>query len=151
MKTDQSAQVMLSGELTDFQNVVTTEEKLMLPLHKTAMHHIDMENQKVLYEPLYNLFSYKLRILHEYLNDALIKGWIQYNVNLAGSSVLFVLKKDRSLWLCVDYWGLNKKTIKNCHSLSLIEEILDCLMRFYYFMKLNLKNTYHWIWIAERN
>ena len=151
MKADQSAQVMLPGELTDFQDVVATQERLMLPLHEAVMHHIDMENQEVPYGLLYNLFSCELRVLHKYLDDALIKDWIQHSVSSVGSLILFVFKRDGSLWLCVNYWGLNKKTIKNCHSLLLIEETLDYLMGFYYFMKLNLKDAYHWIWIAERD
>ena len=44
MKTDQSAQIILSGKLTDFQNVVITEKELMSLLHETVMHHIDIEN-----------------------------------------------------------------------------------------------------------
>ena len=150
-KADQSAQVMLPRELANFQDVVATEEKLILLLHESAVHHIDTENQKVPYRPLYNLFFYKLRVLCEYLDDALAKGWIQHSVSPAKSSILFVFKKDGSFQLCVDYWGLNKKMIKNCHFLPLINEILDCLVRFYYFTKLDLKDVYHQICIAERD
>ena len=72
-KTGQFAQIILLSELTDFQNVVATEKKLISPLYKAAVHHIDTENQKISYRPLYNLFSHKLRVLHKYLDDALIK------------------------------------------------------------------------------
>ena len=142
---------MLSRELVNFQDVVITEKELMLPLHKTAVHHIDMKNQKISYRFLYNLSFHKLRILYEYLNNALIKDWIQHSISSIRFLILFIFKRNGSLWLCVDYQGLNKKMIKNCHSLLLIEKILNCLVRFYYFMKLNLKNAYHWIWIAEKN
>ena len=143
MKTNQSAQITLLRKLTDFQNVIIIEEGLMLLLHESVMHYIKIENQKVSYELFYNLFFYKLRVLCKYLNDALIKDWIQHSVSSAGSLILFIFKKDGSLWLCVDYQSLNKKMIKNHHSLPLINETLDCLMRFYYFMKLNLKDVYH--------
>ena len=73
MKVDQSAQIMLFGKLIDFQNVIAIGEGLMLSLYEIVMHHIDIENQKISYEFFYNLFSYELRILCEYLNDALIK------------------------------------------------------------------------------
>ena len=142
-KANQSAQIMLSRELADFQDVVVTEEGPMPFLHESVVHHIDMKDQKVSYRPLYNLFPYELRILHEYLNNALVKSWIQHSMSSAGFSVLFIPKRDGSLQLCVDYQSLNKKTIKNYHFLLLIDETLDCLMRFYYFMKLDLKNTYH--------
>ena len=154
MKAGQSAQITLLRELTDFQNVVATEKELMLLLHEAVMHHINIENQKISYRLLYNLSPHKLKILCEYLDDALVKGWIQHSVSPTGSSVLFIPKRDGrlgSLWLCVNYQGLNKKTIKNHHSLPLIEKTLNHLMRFYYFMKLNLKNAYHQIQIAKRN
>ena len=65
---------MLPKELTDFQNVIATEEELMSFLHEAVMHHIDTENQKILYRPFYNLFFCKLKVLHKYLNDALTKN-----------------------------------------------------------------------------
>ena len=43
-KADQSTQVMLPRELTDFQDVVAIKEGLISPLHKSAVHHIDTEN-----------------------------------------------------------------------------------------------------------
>ena len=151
MKAGQFVQVILPRKLTDFQNVITFREKLIPLLYESVMHYIDMKNQKILYGFLYNLFSYKLKILCEYLDDALIKNWIQHSVNLIRFLILFILKRDGSLWLCVDYWDLNKKIIKNCHFLSLINKTLDCLVRFYYFIKLNLKDTYYWIWITEKD
>ena len=143
IKADQSAQVILFRKLADFQNVVVIGKELMLFLYELVMYYINMKNQKVLYKFFYNLSFCELRVLHEYLNDALVKGWIQYSVSSAKSLILFIFKKDGSLWLCVDYQSLNKKIIKNYYSLPLIDEILNCLMRFYYFMKLNLKNVYH--------
>ena len=74
IKIGQSAQVMLSGELTDFQDVVTTEKGLILLLHEAVMHYINMKNQKIPYRFLYNLFFCELRVLHKYLNDALTKS-----------------------------------------------------------------------------
>ena len=72
-KAGQSAQIMLPRELTNFQNVIVIKKGLMLPLHKAAMHHINMKNQKVPYRLLYNLFFYELKILCKYLDDALVK------------------------------------------------------------------------------
>ena len=74
MKAGQFAQIILFRKLINFQNVVVIEEKLILFLHETVMHYINTEDQKVSYKFLYNLFFYKLRILCEYLDDALIKS-----------------------------------------------------------------------------
>ena len=78
-----------------------------------------------------------------------MKSWIQCSVSSAETSVLFVLKKNEELHLCVNYWDLNQITIKNRHSLSLISETLNWLSEAKIFFKLNLKNTYHCIQIKE--
>ena len=72
-KASQSTQITLPRELVNFQNIIVIKKGSILLLHKTAVHHINMKNQKILYRPIYNLFSHKLKVLYEYLNDALIK------------------------------------------------------------------------------
>ena len=64
---------------------------------------------------------------------------------------MFVLKKDRSLYFCIDYCILNKVTRKNCYTFLLISKILDCLTRAIYFTKFDFKNTYYRIPIAEKD
>jgi len=54
-----------------------------------------------------------------------------------------MLKKNDSFYLCIDYQDLNKIIVKNQHSLSLINEILDRFNKIKRFIKLNLKNAYH--------
>ena len=78
-----------------------------------------------------------------------MKGWIQCFVSSAEALFLFILKKNRELCLCVNYWGLNQITIKNRHPLSLISETLNWLSEAKIFFKLNLKDTYHHIQIKE--
>ena len=53
--------------------------------------------------------------------------------------------------LCVDYRGLNKITIKNRYSLLLLLEILDRLGGVYVYIKLNLRDVYYRVLIAEKN
>ena len=67
----------------------------------------------------------ELKVLREYLRDALVKGWIRESSSPAGVLILFAPKKDGELRLCVDYRGLNKITKKNRYPLPLIGEILD--------------------------
>ena len=62
---------------------------------------------------------------------------------MTDASILFILKKNDSLHLCINYWDLNKITVKNHHSLSLISETLNRLSWVKQFIKLNLKNAYH--------
>jgi len=90
-------------------------------------------------------------VLKEYLDNILIKKWIQHFVNSVEASVLFILKNEENLCLCVDYRDLNKIIIKNCHFLSLISKILNCLSEVKMFIKLDLKNAYHCIKIKKDN
>lgn len=58
-------------------------------------------------------------------------------------------KKDRSPRLYIDYRALNKQTIKNRCPLPLISETLDRLYGLKRFTKLDLKDTYHRIYVKE--
>ena len=59
--------------------------------------------------------------------------------------MLLVKKKDRSSRLCVDYWQLNKLTIKNKYPLPRIDDLLDQLRRAGVFSKIELRSRYHQI------
>ena len=66
-----------------------------------------------------------------------------------GAPIIFVPKKDRSLWLCIDYHRLNSITVKNHYPLLLVSEILDRLSSTKIYTKLDLRDTYHCIQIKE--
>ena len=44
-----------------------------------------------------------------------------------GASVLFVKNKDGTLRLCIDFWQLNKVTVKNKYPLPRIDDLFDQL------------------------
>jgi hypothetical protein len=81
--------------------------------------------------------------LKEFLEENLEKGFIWESKSPAGAPILFALKKDGSLRLCVDYRGLNAITIKNRYPLPLITEIMDRVMGASYFSKIDLKDAYY--------
>jgi hypothetical protein len=58
-------------------------------------------------------------------------------------------KGDGSLWLCVDYWGLNEGTIKNRYPLLLLHETLLWLQKVKYYIKLDIRGTYNLVRMAE--
>jgi hypothetical protein len=115
-----------------------------------VVYTIDLNpREKPLFRPLYNLSVKELVALREYLNQALKNGWIKRSVSEAGTPILFVLKKDSSLRLYVDYRGLNAITKKNRHLLPLISETLDRLRHTTVFSALDLKDTYYRIPIKQ--
>ena len=113
-------------------------------------HAIELEEDKQpSFGPIYSLGSMELKTLKTYIKTNLANGFIRFSKSSAEAPILFDRKSDGSLYLCVDYWGLNNITIKNQYPLSLIGELLDRLSRARRFIQLNLTNAYHWMRIRE--
>ena len=137
-------------ELKEYEDVFSTESINKLLLHEDHDHAIEI-TAKSSYKSLYNLSNTELAILRQYLNDVLAKEWIKHFISSIDASILFILKKNDSLHLCVNYRDLNKITVKNHHSLSLINETLDRLNKVKQFTKLDLKNVYHRLRIQHKD
>jgi hypothetical protein len=65
--------------------------------------------------------------------------------------VLFVKKKDRSMRMWIDYWELNKVTIKNQYPLPRIDDLLDQLQAARVFSKVDLRSGYHQVRVKEED
>ena len=100
---------------------------------------------------IYELSLKQTETLQEYLKNKLWKSWICLSQSSARASVLFALKADGELRLCVNYCELNAMIVKNCYSLSLIDEMLSHLAGAHYFFKIDLCDAYHWIRIKEED
>jgi hypothetical protein len=57
--------------------------------------------------------------------------------------VIFVLKKDATQRLCVDYRALNEVTIENNYSLPRIDDLFDQLCGACVFSNIDLRSGYH--------
>ncbi len=66
-------------------------------------------------------------------------------------SILFILKLNESLKLCIDYKALNNIMIKNNYLLSLISELQDRLQRAQWFTKFNIFKAFNRIQIKEED
>ena len=137
-------------ELKEYKDVFSTKNADKLSLHEDHDHAIEITAESS-YESLYNLLNTELAILKQYLDDVLAKEWIKHFISSTDASILFIFKKNNSLHLCMNYQDLNKITVKNHHSLSLISETLDRLNKIKQFTKLNLKNIYHCFRIQREN
>jgi hypothetical protein len=74
---------------------------------------------------IYQMSADELKLLKEYINDNLKKGFIRPSKLPAGILMLWGPKKDGSKRLYVDYRALNNITIKDRYALPLINELHD--------------------------
>ena len=65
--------------------------------------------------------------------------------------VFFVGKKDRCKRIVIDYYSLNKQTIKNNYPLLLITDLIDNMGSKRIFMKMDLQWGFNNIRIKEEN
>jgi hypothetical protein len=118
--------ITLPLKYKEYAKVFSKEETAKF-LDSTYVEHsiLIKEGVEVLYGSIYSLSANELRVLREYIKSSLAKGWIRPSKSPISALILFVLKKDRGLRLYVDYRGLNRVTIRNRYSLSLISKTLD--------------------------
>lgn len=87
----------------------------------------------------------------EYVQNLLDRGWIRKSVSSYSSPVVCVRKKDQSLRLCVDFRGLNQKTIPDRHPLPRIQDLLDSLGGNTWFSILDQGSAYHQGFVSEES
>lgn len=110
-----------------------------------------IESKQLLYRPIYVWSLVELETLKTYIKTYWKTGFIYSFKTLASAPILFDKKPDKSLQLCVDYWGLNSLTIKYQYWLPLIGELLDQLGWAKKFTQFDLTNAYHRMRIWEEN
>ena len=120
-----NAPLEIPREYNKWKRLFEEEEgKEALPKHQPWDHEIKLLlGKQPTFGPIYALSEKQLKALREYLDDNLAKGFIQKSESSAAYPILFILKKDRGLRLCVDYRKLNEITEKNQYSLLNIEKL----------------------------
>ena len=91
----------------------------------------------------YRMAPTELKELKTQLQELLDKGFIRPSVSPWSAPVLFVKKKDGTLRMCIDYWQINKVTVKNKYPLPRIEDLFDQLRGASVFTKIDLRSGYY--------
>ena len=135
---------------SDFSDVFSGRNADKLPPRRTYDHSIELEpGTTPPYGPIYKQSEFELKVVKNFIDEYLAKGFIRPSQSPAGAPIVFAKKKDGSLRLCVDYRGLNKITRKNRYPLPRIDELLDRLSRASIFSKIDLKSGYNLVRIAD--
>ncbi|MGI4816842.1 MAG: reverse transcriptase domain-containing protein, partial [Janthinobacterium lividum] len=99
---------------------------------------------------VYRMTDAELKLLKTYIEDGLRRGWIRRSKSPSAEPVMFRSKPhDSSLRLCVDYRQTNANTIKNAYPLPNFDDFLPKLHGAKYFTKLDLRNAFHLLRVAE--
>jgi hypothetical protein len=141
---------VLSFKYHEFLDVFDKKAFNTFVSHRFYDHKIVLKKDVIFdYTSLYKMFEKELKIVKKYLEDNLKKNFIVANRFFFASSVMFMKKTNESLRFCVDYKKLNQLIKKNRYSLSLIEKTLIHLSKTKYFIKLDIRQTFHRIRIAN--
>nr|GFB51663.1 putative reverse transcriptase domain-containing protein [Tanacetum cinerariifolium] len=99
----------------------------------------------------YRLAPSEMQEMSTQFQEILDKGFIRPSSSHWGAPVLFVKKKDGSLWMCIDYRELNKLTMKNRYLLPRIDDLFDQLQGSSVYSKINLRYGYHQLRVRDED
>jgi hypothetical protein len=135
-----------------FADVFSRQKANTLLPHQDCDLKINIDKgAKISVGPIYLLSKFELKTLWEFIDENLKTGFIHPSNSPFGAPVLFIKKKDGSLWLCVDFQWLNTITQIDKYPLPLTSDLLDTPSRAKVFTKIDLKHAYYLIWIAARD
>jgi hypothetical protein len=80
-----------------------------------------------IYKTPFRMTTPELAELKEHIRELVEKGFIRPTSSPWGAPVIFVLKKDGTQRLCVDYRALNEVIVKNKYPLPRIDDLFDQL------------------------
>ncbi|WRX24310.1 Reverse transcriptase domain - like 10 [Theobroma cacao] len=131
---------------------VFSDELSGLPLDRELEFPIDLlSGIAPISIPPYRMALAELKELKVQLQDLVNKGFISPSTSPWGAPVLFVKKKDGTLWLCIDYRQLNRVTIKNKYPLPRINDLFDQLRGAMVFSKIDLRSGCYQLKIKEQD
>jgi hypothetical protein len=102
-----------------------------------------------IYKTPYRMATPELAELKEHIKELLEKGFIQTSSSPWEAPVIFVLKKNGTQRLCMDYHARNEVIVKNMYLLPWIDDLFDQLRSAFVFSKIGLRSGYHQLKIRE--
>ena len=143
-------QYRLPPQYRQFAEVFSQERQQALPEHGPHDMTITLQDGK---EPpaghLYPLSKDELDLLKEYLDEMLRTKKIRPSKGAAGAPIFFAKHPSGKLRIVVDYRGLNAVTVKDKYPLPLMTQLMESVSSAKYYTKLDLKNGFNLIRIAE--
>lgn len=104
-----------------------------------------LKDDEPVYQHARRISPSEKEIVNRQIDEWIENGIVQPSTSDYASPIVLVRKKNRSYRLCVDYRTLNKKIVKDCYPLPLIEDLLDALQRARVFSTLDLRDGFFYV------
>jgi predicted aspartyl protease len=118
--------------------------KCFPPIHPEDMEiKLEADAPKTINCKTYNLAEEELKIIKEFLNDNLAKGFISQSDSAWSTPVLFINKTGGGKWPLFDYQCVNTHTIKDVYPLPRIDYLFDQLHGMSLMNKFNVRDGYY--------
>ena len=138
------ASVEIKDLISGFEDVFDPVLADELPMNRKFDCAIDLiPGSKLPYGPIYKTTLEESRLIKEFLDENLSKGFIRHSISTISSPGFLVPKKDGSKRFVVNYGKLNDITVKVRYPLPLIDSILQQLSKATVFTSLDLKGAYN--------
>ena len=138
------ASVEIKDLISGFEDVFDPVLANELPMNRKFDCAIDLfSGSKLPYGPIYKTTLEESRLIKEFLDENLSKGFIRHSISTISSPGFLVPKKDGSKRFVVNYGKLNDITVKVRYPLPLIDSILQQLSKATVFTSLDLKGAYN--------
>ena len=140
----------ISSKYYKFADIFSKTKAEILTSHCPYDFKINLEEGiQPLVGLIYSLSAYEQEALKEFIEENLNTDFIWPTSFLHDIPVLFIKKKDSSLYLYVDFHSLNYISKKDCYLLLLISNLLDLSYKAWVYSKIDLYHAYHLVCIAD--
>ncbi|GKD83349.1 putative reverse transcriptase domain-containing protein, partial [Tanacetum coccineum] len=99
----------------------------------------------------YRLAPSEMQELSDQLQELAGRGFIRLSTSPWGAPVLFVKNKYIYFRMCIDYWELNKLTVKNRYLLPRIDDLFNQLQGSSVYSKIDLRSGYHQLRVRDED
>ena len=142
----------VSSKYHEFANIFSKTKAKVLTLYHPYNLKINLkEGTQPPVSLIYFLLALEQEALKEFIEKNLNMGFIQPTSSLHNILVLFVKKKDSSLYLYINFCGLNCISKKDYYPLPLILDLLDSPHKAQIYSKIDLCHAYYLVCITNGN
>ena len=136
----------VSSLLQDYEDVFPKETPAGQPPICGIEHQIDLIPGPALpNRPPYRTNPEEMKEIQRQVQELLDKGFVCESLSPCVVPVILVPKKDGSWRMCVDCRAINNITVRYCHPIPRLDDMLDELSGAIIFIKIDLKSGYHQI------